>query len=269
MDTVSTRKVNLERMTWKEVEEVFRSKPVVLIPMGSVEEHGPQAPVGDYRYTERMATAMAQAATNAVVLPTIPWGYSETFRNYPGTLTLRPSTLTAILEDLTDCLVRFGIRHIMLVCGHKGNLPILEQFGRAFRLKHGLRIATIEPLGWLGPQLLEEIYGTPAPAIGHGSDPMQSLAMYLFPEDVRLDLMEPGTRGTWQGLSVKGTAADVGGHTMHLYLTMEELTESTGSNGVLGDPTLASAERGEKIFKRLVEIGVSMIEAFARIDPRC
>lgn len=262
------KKVNLERMTWKEAEEAFRSKPVVLIPMGSVEEHGPQAPVGDYRYTEKMATAMAEA-TNAVVVPTIPWGYSDTFRNYPGTLTVRPQTLTMLLEDITDCLVRFGIEHIMMVCGHKGNLPILEQFGRAFRQKHGLRIATIEPLGWIGPEICQEVYGTRTPAIGHGSDPMQSLAMYLFPEDVRLDLMEEGTSASWQGLSFKGTAANVDGYVMHMYMTIEEVTEAVGGNGVLGDPKLSSAERGEKLFQRLVEIGIKMINTFKQIDPRC
>lgn len=262
------KKVNLERMTWKEVEAAFAAKPVVLVPMGSVEEHGPQTPVGDYRYTTEMATAMAQR-TNAVVLPTIPWGYSEYFRNYPGTLTVRPETLMLLLEDLTDGLVRFGIDHIMLVCGHKGNLPILEHFGRKFRVKHGLRVATIEPLGWLGPDIYEEVYGTRTPPIGHGSDPMQSLCMYLFPDDVRLDLVEEGTAASWNGLPFKGTATTVNGYTMHLYVNMDEVTEKAGGNGVVGDPTLASAERGRVLFNRLVEIGVAMIEKFAEMDTRC
>lgn len=262
------KKVNLERMTWKEAEEAFKSKPVVLVPMGSVEEHGPQTPVGDYRYTTEMATAMAEQ-TNAVVLPTIPWGYSEYFRNYPGTLTLRPETLKMLLEDLTDGLVRFGIEHIMLVCGHKGNLPILEQFGRDFRLKHGLRVATIEPLGWLGPDIFEEMYGTRTPAVGHGSDPMQSLGMHLFPDDVRLDLVEEGTSASWNGMNFRGTTTTVDGHVMHLYVNMDEVTEKVGGNGVVGDPSLASAERGEVLFNRLVQIGVGMINKFAQMDTHC
>lgn len=266
--SAATNKVNLERMTWREAEAAFAKKPVVLVPMGSIEEHGPQTPVGDYRYMTEFSTRVAEQ-TGAVVLPTIPWGYSEYFRAFPGTLTVRPQTLTLVLEDMVDCLIPFGIDHIMFVCGHKGNLPILEHLARDIRRKHGLRVATIEPLGWLTPDVLTEMYGTPNPQVGHGSDPMQSLAMHLFPEDVRTDLAEPGTSASWRGFTIKGTAAIVNGQPLHLYPMMDEVTEANGGNGVLGDPNLASAERGRILFERFVAIGVEMVRTFANIDTRC
>src|SRR5512146_3032678 len=82
-------KVELARMTWREAGESFRSNPVILLPMGSVEQHGPHVPVGDYRYATEVANRIA-LRTGAIVAPTIPWGYSEHFRPFPGTLSVRP-----------------------------------------------------------------------------------------------------------------------------------------------------------------------------------
>ena len=125
-------KVEVERMTWREAQEAFGRNPVVLLPMGSVEQHGPHVPVGDYRYATVVARRIAEQA-EAIVAPTIPWGYSEHFRPFPGTLSVRPETLTLLLEDTCDGFVRFGLDHLLFVCGHKGNMPILEQVANCAR----------------------------------------------------------------------------------------------------------------------------------------
>jgi creatinine amidohydrolase len=257
-------KPELCSMTWAEAAQVYKSNPVILIPMGSIEEHGPQTPVGDYRYTTEICRRVAEQ-TGAISCPTIPWGYSEYFKAFPGTISIRPETLTMILEDHLECLLRFGLDHIIFVCGHKGNLPILEQLGRKIRLTHKLRVATMEPLGWCGTAWKQQVYGDANVQTGHGSDPMQSLAMSLFPDEVRLDLVEPGNKPVWQNLRFQGTATTfVDEHPWHLYLDYDELTP----NGVIGDPTLASAAVGAQTFDYLVEIGCKVVRQFAQIDTR-
>ena len=70
------KKVNLERMSWKEAKEAFQLNPVVMIPMGSMEEHGPHSPMGDYRIATIAAARIAEK-TEALVTPVIPFGYSS------------------------------------------------------------------------------------------------------------------------------------------------------------------------------------------------
>jgi hypothetical protein len=99
-----------------------------------------------------------------------------------------------LFEDICDGFLRFGLDHLLFICGHKGNMPILEQVGRRMRETHRLRVATIEPWSWLTPTFRREAYGNEKVSIGHGSDPMGSLAMALYPEDVRKDLLARAAR---------------------------------------------------------------------------
>ena len=257
-------KVELCRMTWREAHEAFRGKPVALLPMGSVEQHGPHVPVGDYRYATTVALRIAER-TGAVVAPTIPWGYSEIFRPFPGTLSLRPETLSLLLEDLCEGFLRFGLDHLLFVCGHKGNMPILEQVGRRLRETHRVRVATIEPWSWLTPTFRREAYGSEHVSIGHGSDPMGSLAMALHPEDVRLDLLEPGGSPKFAKVPFKSSSQiDFEGVPAFVYLDFDEVA----ANGVMGDPHVSSSDIGRKILDHIVEIGARFVQVFAEMPTR-
>lgn len=258
-------KAELASMTWAEAHEAFRKNPVILIPMGSIEEHGPATPVGDYRYTTEISRRIAEQ-TGAISCPTIPWGYSPYFKPFPGTISIRPETLTMVLEDHLDCLLRFGLDHIMFVCGHKGDLPILEQLGRRIKEEHKLRVATMEPIAWFTDEWKREVYGVEKPVTGHGTDPMQSFAMHLYPGEVRKDLVQPGNTPVWQGQRFQGTAStSTDGNVWHMYMDYNEIT----ANGVIGDISLPSAEVGRRTLDRLVEIGAKVVRRFAEIETRC
>ncbi len=259
-----TRKAELCSMTWREVQEAFSANPVILLPMGSIEQHGPQTPVGDYRYATEISRRIAER-TGAISAPTIPWGYSEYFKGFPGCLTLQPDTLRAILEDTLDGFLRYDLDHFVFVCGHKGNMPILEHTARWVKEEYGLRIATIEPLSWLTNSFLNELYGTQDVATGHGSDPMASLAMYLFPNDVRMDLAEPGNPSSFQGRALAGMSQlNFEGFPVNLYFDTQEITP----NGVFGDVSKASAAVGEKCMERMVDVGSRFVAWFAKLTTR-
>lgn len=256
-------KSELCSLTWTEAKEEFEKNPLILIPMGSIEEHGPTTPVGDYRYMTEICR-MVSERIGAITCPTIPWGYSDTFKEFPGTITIRPETLMMLLEDHLDCLLRFELDHIMFVCGHKGNLPILEQLGRKIKEKYGIRVATIEPLAWFSEEWKEEVYGDKNAWLGHGADPMLSIAMHLFPDDVRMDLIEPGNLPSWEDNPVKGTRLITDGSEWHMYFGYEELTP----NGVNGDVNIASAEVGRKAVERLVDISCEIAEQFKKMNTK-
>jgi len=257
-------KVELCSMTWREAEEAFRRNPVILIPMGSIEQHGPHVPVGDYRYATVVARRIAER-TGALAAPTIPWGYSDYFRPFPGTLSLRPETLAHLIEDVCEGFLRFGLDHLLFVCCHKGNLPVIEQVARRLRETQRLRTATIEPWAWFTPAFKKEAYGREGVSTGHGSDPMGSLALALFPDEVRPDLAAAGTPSVFGGLPFQtSSVATFEGVPVHLYLDFDEVT----SNGVMGDPTVSSAEVGRKLLDRVVEIGSKFVRQFAAFPTR-
>ena len=257
-------KAELCRMTWREAEEAFRKNPVILIPLGSVEQHGPHVPVGDYRYATIVALRIAEA-TGAIAAPAVPWGYSDHFRPFPGTVSLRPETLTLLLQDICDGFTRFGLDHLLFVCCHQGNMPIIEQVARRMRETHRLRTATISPWSWLTPAFRREAYGDEKVPIGHGSDPMGSLSMATFPEDVRTDLMEAGPTPSFGGLPFQTSAvATFEGVPVQVYLDFDEVT----SNGVTGDPKRSSAEVGRKILDHVVAIGSKFVKQFATMPTR-
>src|SRR5207237_1008559 len=81
---------------------------------------------------ERVAN-MAAERTGDVVAPVIPFGYSEYFKSYPGTLSVRPETLAAVLEDYVDCLVGQGFRRLVFFSGHAGNAGVLDHLCRRLR----------------------------------------------------------------------------------------------------------------------------------------
>jgi creatinine amidohydrolase len=257
-------KVELASMTWREAEAAFRENPVIIIPMGSIEQHGPHVPMGDYRYAGLVASRIAEQS-RSIVAPTIPWGYSEFFRPFPGTLSLRSETLTLLLEDLCDGFTRFGLDHLLFLCCHNGNMPIIEQVGRRLRETHGLRTAAIEPWSWFTPGFKREVYGDEKAPTGHGTDPMGSLALAVFPEEVRLDLRETAPSPSFGGLAFQtASQAMFEGVPVHLYLDFDELT----ANGVMGDPNLSQAEVGRKLLDRVVEIGSKFVREYASISTR-
>lgn len=259
-----TRKAELCSMTWTEAAEAFKENPVILLPMGSIEQHGPHTPVGDYRYMTEVCRMIAEK-TGAISAPTIPWGYSDTFKAFPGTLTLRPETLKAVLLDVLDGFLRHGLDHIILVCGHKGNMAVLEQVARTVREEHGIRLVTVEPLTWNDLAFRKEMYKTENPPCGHGSDPMCSIAMELFPNDVRMDLAEEGYPREFWGLKSFGNQAQFEGFPVTIYHDYHELAP----NGVVGDPFIADPEIGRRVVERMVDVGVRFVNWFAQQDTRC
>ncbi len=259
------KKVRLQDMTWKEVEEKVREGATVVVPFGSQEQHGPQTPMGDFVVTERAAVAAAER-TGAVVAPVIPFGYSEYFKAYPGTISVRPETLTAVLEDYVDCLLGQGFERIVFFNGHAGNNGLLDHLCRRIRAEHGLRIPVVSPLGARSPELMKQLYGDGSTAIGHGGEPLTSLQMHLNPGAVRLDLAVPGQIHEFHGRKVRGVnQVEFPNVPVQVHFNYDEITDPSG---VVGDAREASAEKGRALFESMVEGCAAFLEWWKDVPPR-
>jgi creatinine amidohydrolase len=248
-------------MTWAELDEALEKRPVVLVPLGSVEQHGPHTPVGDYLASEVIARRVAEK-TGSLFIPTVPYGYSETHRGFPGTLTISETTLKATLEDLTECLLEEGVDHILFLCGHGGNVPTIEHFARDLIHQGIVRVACIDIWRLITPDFNRELYGTPSPATGHGSEPIGSVMAKVTQGKNRPDLFQKPGKATFMGLPAKGSQVDLNGTLFHIYPSSVDTSEV----GVIGDPSLCSPERGEKILEFVVKQCCDVVEWFKGID---
>lgn len=258
-----TDKLKMQDLTSEEARRHLTDDAVILLPMGSLEDQGVHAPMGDYLAAEAVALDMARAAraqgVPTFVAPVIPFGGKDVFDSSHGGMSLRLSTLTALLDDMIGGLTRHGLRKLLILNGHGGNVPAIAEVAMRWRLSDGLFIPSMY-LWQIAYQLLPEILGaeTAKASSGHGGDPLTSIGLHHYPQILRPDLMQPPTtEGRIKGLEIGGFAAiRYGGVTIQAPVEAAE----TAPNGIWqGDPRLSSAETGRKLTERLCEIGTGLI----------
>lgn len=252
----------LYTMTWKEIEETFAKDPVVLIPMGSTEQQGVHTLTGDYLAAEAIAKRTAEAS-GAYYIPVIPFGCSEYFRCFPGTISLRPSTVEAVITDVVQSLTEHGVTKLFFINGHAGNTPTIEDVARKLRREKGLTCFSIDLWQGLTDKAKKDIYGD-EDSSGHGGDPLTSVLLYLYPEYMRMDLLGPVENiREYKGVPVTGLKKGmVAGVPFNLYMDMSDMTKQ----GVMGNPFASSAERGEKIVNHLVHACCEMVKLIQTHD---
>lgn len=244
------RKVELRCMSFKEVEAVDRSKAVLLLPIGVLEQHGPGGPMGaDNVLAERVAVETAARLPEVYVAPTITYGYSPTFQHFAGNLGMPFEVVKAHLRAVVERLIACGWRNILYVNGHQGNDPACEQVAREMRTEHGVVMGQLVP--WrIAMHVAKDLYTDWKVSFGHGAEPTISVMMALFGDDVRKDLLVADrvkTLGGFEKSNAKSVTLD--GFEVGFYLETEIFT----TTGTSADPAEASPEKGQKILDRVVD----------------
>ena len=248
-----------------EVARRLAAGAAVILPMGSTETHGPALPMGDYLIAEAIALRIAEAAAeggdDALVAPPIPYGGEDFFAGVPGGVSLTNEVLQAIVEQSATAFLRAGARRILVINGHGGSIAAVDAAARAIRARDGVILATLHLWKVAGPWQRE--LGGAAEALGHGGDPIASVAMHLLPTLCDAGAARARTpSGPFLGLPITGfgTVA-VEGVEFAVPITVDEIADG----GVQApDARSANPAHGARIVDRFAAAGAGMLAALGR-----
>jgi len=246
----------LMELTWEDVAELLRTgPPVVVIPVGAVEQHGRHLPLGTDTYVAVDLAEAAAAQTGAVVAPEVACGMSPHHMVLPGTISVRPEVLLELVYDMVDSLYRHGFRGFVLLNGHRVvNVPWLQLAAeRAQRLLPGCRVVVADP-AYLSRELPDRAAFGP---LGHADGLETAHLLHARPELVRLERAGdylPAEAGLVH--ADPGVNLDTVCYTPPPADAARAVAEAAG--GVRGRPTLSTAANGrryrEHVTRRLVEV---------------
>jgi creatinine amidohydrolase len=266
-------KVHMGTITGGEARELYPSNPVILLPMGSHEDQGPHAPMGDYLLAEKIAELAALQATElgtrTLVAPVLPFGGADHFGSMIGGIAISEATLTTVIGEMVASLHRHKLTRIIVINGHGGNVGPIATVSREVHRRTGMLIPSLY-LWRIGYGLLPGIVGADkAKAVsGHGADPLTSIGLKLFPELMRPDLMpaaQPLKRSKALDLPYMALgAASFEGAEIGLPIEYDEVYwQGVGK----GDPNLCSAETGAALVDQLTGLVARFAVHFARHTP--
>jgi len=262
----------LANLTWPLVEEILKKPNAVVVPVGSVEQHGRHLPLSvDYRCPAYVAELAARKFTEengirVLVAPAIHYGETTGFGDFPGTIGLTIDTSISVYEDIARGFIRSGFKNIIFLNGHFSNAGPLNIALRKVYLEN--RDIGLYALNWSGlgfeviPKIRKSEFGL------HADEIETSATLVIQPENVRLE--EAVKEMPTYSLSDRWTKPAVYGK-VFFHSRKSYPVKAKGSAGVMGDPTVASRETGEKVLnacgEELANLIMEIIESEKKYSP--
>lgn len=243
--------MQLHLSTWSEVERYLDQSSGIILPIGSTEQHSPIGLIGtDAICAEAIARGVGEA-TRAIVAPTINVGMALHHTAFPGSMSLRPSTMILMIRDYVTCLARSGFRKFFFINGHGGNVATMKAaFSETYAHLADLRMEGSDRVqcqisNWYmcGSvyRLAKELYGDQEGS--HATPSEVALTQYVYPESIK---QAPLSEDVAKGHPIYGA----------IDFRRRYPDGRMGSN-----PALATPEHGKQLYELAVkEISSSYLE---------
>ena len=244
----------LEDLTWTEAKAWFEKGAPVVVPIGAIsKEHGHHLPLKtDWLLARDLSRRVAEKLP-VVLAPVVSFGYYPAFVRYPGSQHLSAETFGAVLTEILAKFVRDGVRRLVVINTGVSTEPVLRVVVRDFYETHGVRVHTadIRTLGRKTRGLTQQKLG------GHADEAETSMILAIEPKSVKLDRAK-----TDYGNALNEPA------TVFYTPTVFDGDPKSGPDysvaGARGDPTLATAEKGEPI---LADMAGELVDGLTKIFP--
>ncbi len=252
-----------EKLTWPEIEDAVDAGQVCIVPCGAVEQHGPHLPLDvDLVCPGGIAKGTGEQIPDKVkVLPIVPYGYTGHVMDFPGTINNDFEHFQHGVLDICKSLAYHGFKKIILLNGHGSNMPNLDLVARRANLETDAETVCI---GWwhllnIDKEFFSKWRESKFPGgCAHACELETSLYMYLDGDNVRMDKIKNGDISynnedspfMWVDLFAAGPA------------TVISWTSSYSETGVLGEPELATPEKGRQVYEEAVKQLVRFITWF-------
>jgi creatinine amidohydrolase len=243
-------------MTWVEVAEALKRTDIVLIPIGSTEQHGLHLPLGVDTFIPIALAEEIAKRVDVVIAPPLWYGDCPHHMGFPGTISIRPEILVEFIYDVCKSLIKHGFRKILLLNGHTiANNPALLIAIERIQEETDAKVYLIDLLD-MAITTISKIRESEIGGIYHACELETSQMLTIRPDLVYMENAKKVIPKTFSKFIVMDGAT--AGDRVLSKVTMKEWKKLTDV-GSIGDPTIATAEKGKIIMKALVENIVAFI----------
>ena len=227
--------------SWEDVEAAIRRGLVAILPVGAVEQHGAHLPLlTDTVLAAGVARRIAEGS-DALLLPAVAYGDAWTTEGWAGTLSLSPTTLRAVVEDLGRGLQRMGVKGLVTINGHFGNREPIALAARTLS-EAGMPLLHLD-YPKLEAIAAEVVESAPAgPGFYHADEVETSMMLALAPGSVRMEKARPEYPAFPE-----------------LFRSEPMKLSAFNASGVFGDPRPSSAGKGERLIAGIAEESLRLI----------
>ena len=246
----------LAKMTRPEVEKYLDENDVVLIPVGSTEQHGKHLPFDNDAFSAFEIAKRVAEKTGVLYTPVMPFGYSKHHLNFPGSISLESQTLVNVYKEICRSLLSHGFKKIIIMNGHGGNTSWISQAQAEIFYEEGVRIFSLmifNSASGFGEEALRVIEQESG---GHACEMETSFSGYLGQRVVKDSAEDWEEPEAWTELTRKYRSK------VSTARMFDEYTEI----GSLGKPTLASDEKGKKLVDAVVNDIAEFVEDLKKLD---
>jgi creatinine amidohydrolase len=249
-------------MTWADFAASEAKQWIAVLPVAAIEQHGPHLPLGTdsfiaEAYVEK-ALPLIPPGLPVTILPVQTIGLSTEHLAFPGTLSLSAATMIGALTEIGECVRRAGVRKLLIITSHGGNVQAIEMVARDLRARCEMLAVTCawQRFGY-PPGLFdaaEEKHGI------HGGDIETSLMLAARPATIR---MEHASNAIGASIAMEAEFSWLGAHGPAAFGWM---TQDLHGSGAVGDARGATADKGETALVHGARAFVGLLEEIARFD---